>query len=773
MLTGIQLSSGVVVGSNNPMDSKYGPFADTASAISNIGPTLRHKGLTVGIINGTSVVEYWWKNGTADTDLIEKASLQAVSSVNSKTGNVVLNYSDVDAAQSSHTHSEYISKSGGTMTGGLSITGDLTINGDIYHQGEGYETHAEDIYTSNDFITLRDGAETGLAPGEYTGIKAKLYDGVNDGMLMFDSHGWARVGDVGDTQKIATIADTIQDNHILSYDNVSNKIVDYDPALLPISTAVTNALVGKANVDQVMYIGTKALNINRASGTVLLTGVDIDGYSFNSLNADHATNASHADTAGSATTASSADYAGYAGMAGRASQAYDSDTLGGNDPSYYQPASTAITLSNISSQTVSKASTSDDSAKLGGQLPSYYQLASTAITASNIGSQSVSHASTASSASNADTLDGYHESAFVKKSGDSINSYLNVFGDLSIDGEFNMTIGGEKDRWIDHKGPLHIRSTDENTYYDNEVTFYGDRVDFSRKINALAGFESFGEHKISGYLTGSSLNTVAQNFILDTHPETSSVTIPFINNDLAYLGARGGSVEDSLGRGSESINLVDGSPSYKLSMSPSVLNANGYVLTYTFHKNFHWGSKIGVSFGNSGWSCRYIKMEMYNSTSAQWETWGEVSNNGSGIVQFSGGSSGAYTKLRITFNDAQSNDFRLSQIWLINFSSAGPKEVFVGRDGGPIYGDLQLNGPVRLNYTDTDNEQWPLFLFGPQSSTWDEGIIKPSSQRGFYGKSHMGIHFHGDRAFGFFSTGWNQIFGMNSGAVACGGDVAI
>ncbi len=57
-LTGIQLSAGIVVGSNVSVDAKYGPYADVPTANSQIGSTLRYKGLTVGILSGGSVIEY-------------------------------------------------------------------------------------------------------------------------------------------------------------------------------------------------------------------------------------------------------------------------------------------------------------------------------------------------------------------------------------------------------------------------------------------------------------------------------------------------------------------------------------------------------------------------------------------------------------------------------------------------------------------------------------------------------------------------------------------
>jgi hypothetical protein len=76
-LSGIQLSAGIVVGSNTAVDAKYGPYADVATAKSEIGSTLRYKGLTVGILVSGAVVEYWWKDGITDSDLISKGGATA------------------------------------------------------------------------------------------------------------------------------------------------------------------------------------------------------------------------------------------------------------------------------------------------------------------------------------------------------------------------------------------------------------------------------------------------------------------------------------------------------------------------------------------------------------------------------------------------------------------------------------------------------------------------------------------------------------------------
>jgi hypothetical protein len=71
-LSGIQLSAGIVVGVNKPVDGKYGPYPDLDTAKADIGVTLRYLGLTVGIETGGVVEEYWWESGTADADLVAK-----------------------------------------------------------------------------------------------------------------------------------------------------------------------------------------------------------------------------------------------------------------------------------------------------------------------------------------------------------------------------------------------------------------------------------------------------------------------------------------------------------------------------------------------------------------------------------------------------------------------------------------------------------------------------------------------------------------------------
>lgn len=107
--------------------------------------------------------------------------------------------------------------------GNVTVDGTLLINGDVVQNGEAYETHAEKLYTKKDLIITRDKAVSALAPGAYTGIQAKKYNGVTDGQLVFDREGIARVGDVGALQPLATREETPLDTSLAVWNESQNR----------------------------------------------------------------------------------------------------------------------------------------------------------------------------------------------------------------------------------------------------------------------------------------------------------------------------------------------------------------------------------------------------------------------------------------------------------------------------------------------------------------------------------------------------------------------
>lgn len=126
----------------------------------------------------------------------------------------------------------------------VDVGGDLRVTGDIIQQGSSYETHAEQIYTTKDYIYMREGAISGLSPGDYSGFEVIKYDGTNDGRLVIDSDGVARVGDVGDEQPLLTRDESndLTDGQSLVWDGTNQKAVTE-----AIPGAISTALAGKEN----------------------------------------------------------------------------------------------------------------------------------------------------------------------------------------------------------------------------------------------------------------------------------------------------------------------------------------------------------------------------------------------------------------------------------------------------------------------------------------------------------------------------------------------
>ena len=114
-----------------------------------------------------------------------------------------------------------------SMGGDLGVTGDAVIAGDLTVNGTYYTVHAEHVYTQDDYIILREGATTPLAAGSYAGFQVTKYDGTNDGRLVVDNAGVARVGDVGDEQPLLTREEAadLTDGDLLTWDAVNEKAV--------------------------------------------------------------------------------------------------------------------------------------------------------------------------------------------------------------------------------------------------------------------------------------------------------------------------------------------------------------------------------------------------------------------------------------------------------------------------------------------------------------------------------------------------------------------
>ena len=111
----------------------------------------------------------------------------------------------------------------------------------IYQCGETWCTHAQNIYTCSDTITLREGA---ISAGNAS-IVALKYDGTNNGVIFLGTDGTLRVGDEKNCQPVLTRSeeDDITDGHVLVWDAANKCVKDSGSALV---TCVYVNCVGKA-----------------------------------------------------------------------------------------------------------------------------------------------------------------------------------------------------------------------------------------------------------------------------------------------------------------------------------------------------------------------------------------------------------------------------------------------------------------------------------------------------------------------------------------------
>lgn len=69
----IRLSDNLEINKPSPIDDRLGVFVSTASALTSIAEDRRYVGLTVIVDDGSGAVEYWFKDGVTDVDLVAKS----------------------------------------------------------------------------------------------------------------------------------------------------------------------------------------------------------------------------------------------------------------------------------------------------------------------------------------------------------------------------------------------------------------------------------------------------------------------------------------------------------------------------------------------------------------------------------------------------------------------------------------------------------------------------------------------------------------------------
>lgn len=150
--------------------------------------------------------------------------------------------------------------------------GRMDIYGDIYQNGTAYETHAQHIFSANDFMTLRDGAVTNLSDGSYTGFQSKrVFADGSDGFLVFGSDGMARVGKQASLQMLATREDAPLADGVAKWDLANKRYKSVAESTLSVGDSAK--LGGRAAADY-----WHKDNLNRSDIDFTARNVTTNGY---------------------------------------------------------------------------------------------------------------------------------------------------------------------------------------------------------------------------------------------------------------------------------------------------------------------------------------------------------------------------------------------------------------------------------------------------------------------------------------------------------------
>lgn len=160
-----------------------------------------------------------------------------------------------------------------TSTGNLSVAGNAEIGGDLNVAGTITTVHSEEVTTEENTIELRHDAQVGLIGNETSGLIVNNYDGNNnDAGILLDSSGTLRIGDIGDTEPVATRDESanLTNDNLLKWDASGNRLVDSGKSLDDIADDIEAA---KAEISEINGWSEYLERVNPSSAPTNITQI--------------------------------------------------------------------------------------------------------------------------------------------------------------------------------------------------------------------------------------------------------------------------------------------------------------------------------------------------------------------------------------------------------------------------------------------------------------------------------------------------------------------
>ena len=262
-------------------------------------------------------------------------------------------------------------------------------------------------------------------------------------------------------------------------------------------------------------------------------------------------------------------------------------------------------------------------------------------------------------------------------------------------------------------GALYLTSMNNPGYYGYIwIINYNSGIQRLARFTGDQGITLSPEKLTSGYV--------------NIHPENSPILIPFIHNDIAHLLKRGGSAilyHDGVQQLDKDMTpLFDGSGSYFSYNATSMADITEIVIEITCHKVFTYGNWIYIDFGAVVWRSKSVKIEVMNATTTYPnDVWtqkyntttnalGHISINTSHMPVGASNTGGGFNKIRLTFSNFNTTQFRISQICVYNYGSLGLRETYMSRGA---------DDPILRNLIPHTNSEYNL---GSQNYRWQNVV---------------------------------------------------
>lgn len=198
-----------------------------------------------------------------------------------------------------------------------------------------------------------------------------------------------------------------------------------------------------------------------------------------------------------------------------------------------------------------------------------------------------------------------------------------------------------------------------------------------------------------------------RKWLLNPNPEQDLAFAPYIVNDLAFMHKRGATwtSNDPSFSDTKLGYMVDGKASFYYAPGNLMGDtaATGCTFEVNLPENLYYGSYVGIAFGAKWNRARGVRIEAWVSDSTdgdRWETCIDVGDNNSDVImkRIPNNRSPGTSKLRVTlWSPENAGGVRVTHLFAYDYNSPLATSLFLSRDGGNIYGDLEVKGRLTQN----------------------------------------------------------------------------